>query len=266
MQTLNKPANLYQNHNSNLPSVQIKGYKVFTGNLEQLSLSEKTIINTINQNAYCVAEWDDLFKESLEHSDILLPDGIGVLLAAKFLLGERIHKIAGYDLHKFLLKKLNETHGSCFYLGSSEATLKIIKARANREYPNVKVGSFSPPYKPVFSEEDNKIMIQEVNNFKPDVLFIGMTAPKQENWVHVHKNQLDANIICSIGAAFDFYAETIKRPSEAWRKLGLEWFARLIREPKRMSRRYLYNGPIFLYMLLKLKFKALFNKSVLQTA
>lgn len=248
-------------NDSKLPSINLNGYKIFSGNLTQISFSEKTIINTINQNAYCVAEIEDnLFKESLQSSDILLPDGIGVVIAVRFLFGIKLKKIAGYNLHEYLLKQLNQKGGSCFYLGSSESNLQKINNRLQREFPNIRVGSFSPPYKAVFSEEDNRQMLSIINAFKPDVLFIGMTAPKQENWVHTHKQKIDANLICSIGAAFDFFAGTIKRPSKTWRKLGLEWFIRLIREPKRMKRRYLYYGPIFIFILIKLKLKMLFNR------
>jgi N-acetylglucosaminyldiphosphoundecaprenol N-acetyl-beta-D-mannosaminyltransferase len=74
-----------------------------------------------------------------------------------------------------------------------------------------------------------------------------MTAPKQEKWVFEHKKKLNAKVICSIGAVFDFYAGTVKRPNKIWRNLGLEWLGRLLREPKRMWKRYLYYGPIFLY-------------------
>ncbi|MDQ1141174.1 WecB/TagA/CpsF family glycosyltransferase [Pedobacter agri] len=98
-------------------------------------------------------------------------------------------------------------------------------------------------------------MIEAVNNFKPDVLFVGMTAPKQEKWAHQHKDELDAGFICPVGAVFDFYAGNTPRPSDFWVNLGLEWFIRLLNEPKRMWRRYLYNGPVFAFMMIKQKFR-----------
>ena len=97
-------------------------------------------------------------------------------------------------------------------------------------------------------------MIDAVNEFKPDVLFVGMTAPKQEVWTYLNKDRLNAGAICAIGAVFDFYAGTISRPSVFWQYLGLEWFGRLLREPKRMYKRYLICGPLFLLMLLKTKY------------
>ena len=92
--------------------------------------------------------------------------------------------------------------------------------------------------------------INIVNEFKPNVLFIGMTAPKQEKWAYEHKDKLHAHIICTVGAVFDFYAGTVKRPHKIWIKLGLEWLGRLVKEPKRLYKRYLYYGPIFTYRLL----------------
>ncbi|MRI02598.1 WecB/TagA/CpsF family glycosyltransferase [Kriegella sp. EG-1] len=231
------------------------GYQVFNGELAEAFSQQKTLVSTINQYSYCIAEEDLEFKKALEQSEILLPDGIGIVVAAKLLYGKKIKKIAGADLHDFLLKKLNNNQGSCFYLGSSEKTLSLIQSRISKDYPNIRTGFYSPPYKNKFSAEDNAKMIAAVNDFKPDVLFVGMTAPKQEKWSFAHKNELDTTIICSIGAVFDFYAGTLKRPNKVWVNLGLEWLGRLIKEPKRMWKRYIYYGVVFLKYLIKAFFK-----------
>ncbi|MGJ8735326.1 WecB/TagA/CpsF family glycosyltransferase [Zobellia laminariae] len=229
----------------NKSKVDCLGYSIFDGTLNQLPKLEKTLIGTINQYSYCIAEEDPDFKEALMQSDVLIPDGIGIVLASKFLYGKKIKKIAGADIHEFLLEKLNREGGSCFYLGSSKDTLSKIKKRISIEYPNISIGTYSPPFKPAFSLEENAKMLEEVNQFKPDVLFVGMTAPKQEKWSYTNKEFLNAKTICSIGAVFDFYAGTIERPSEIWINLGLEWLGRLLKEPKRMWKRYLYYGVIF---------------------
>jgi len=236
------------------------GYPVFTGTLDSLPPNQKVVINTINQYSYCIAEQNPEFKKSLEDSDILLPDGIGIVIAAKLLEKEKIKKITGADLHSFLLEKLNREGSSCFYLGASEETLQKIENKLKIEYPNIKVGSYSPPFKDQFSEEDNKAMIDQVNHFKPEVLFVGMTAPKQEKWAYAHKDQLDSRIICSIGAVFDFYAGTVKRPNNIWISLGLEWLGRLVKEPKRLWKRYIYYGVIFGFYLFKEKINSLFKR------
>ena len=171
-------------------------------------------------------------------SDILLPDGIGIVAALKFLTGKKVKKITGSDIHQFLLNKIKQNGGRCFYLGSSEETLAKIQRRLSMDFPTVKVAFYSPPYKKQFNEAENRRILEAVNSFKPDVLFIGMTAPKQEKWAYANKEQLDARVICSIGAVFDFYAGTIKRPDKIWINLGLEWLGRLMKEPERMWKRY----------------------------
>ncbi len=221
-------------------------YKLFGGNLSSIYKGRKLVINTINQYSYCIAEKDEAFKNALKSSDILLPDGIGIVWTSLLFNNNKIQKIAGADLHDFLLNKLNRDHGKCFYLGSSVATLKKIKERLNREYPYITFSSFSPPFKEEFSDAENIEMIEKVNEFKPDVLFVGMTAPKQEKWVYGNKEFLDAKIICSIGAVFDFYAGTIKRPNKFFINVGFEWLGRFVAEPRRMWKRYFYYGPVFL--------------------
>ncbi len=243
----------------NCNTVQLFDYHVFISDLGQLETNSKTLINTINPYSFVIAERDSLFKDALLDSDVLLPDGVGIVLASKVLANKKIKKIAGADLHQYLLTKLNKEGGKCFYLGSSESTLQKIKARVSVEYPAIKVGSYSPPFASHFNAAENAEMINAVNEFKPDVLFVGMTAPKQEKWAYVNKDQIDAQIICSIGAVFDFYAGTVNRPGKIWINMGLEWFIRLLKEPKRMWKRTVYYAPIFVYFLFQEKTKQFIN-------
>jgi N-acetylglucosaminyldiphosphoundecaprenol N-acetyl-beta-D-mannosaminyltransferase len=222
--------------------------------ISDLMLENKTIVvNTINPHCYCETKNDPLYREALQQSDILIPDGIGIVWAAKFLAGKKIERIAGADLHRHLLSKVNKTGGKVFYLGSALSTLQKIEARVKAEYPLVKVAVYSPPYKPEFTEEENQAMVQAVNTFKPDVLFVGMTAPKQEKWSYKHKDLLNAKIIASVGAVFDFYAGTVKRPGKFWQKMGMEWFPRLLREPRRLWRRNFVSTPCFIWDVFKAK-------------
>ncbi len=229
-------------------------YPIFCGSLEQLPKGSQLVVNTINQYSYCIAEKDTEFKEALTKGTVLLPDGIGIVFASKWIHRIKIRKIAGADLHVFLLKKLNREKGSCFYMGSSNHTLSKIRERVALEYPNIKLEVYSPPFKATFSERENSEIIEAVNSFKPDVLFVGMTAPKQEKWSYINRGGLNAGMICSIGAVFDFYAGTTKRPHKIWIALGLEWFGRLLKEPGRMWKRYIFYGIIFISYLIRAKF------------
>lgn len=222
------------------------GYPMFKGQLFEILLKGKTIINTLNQYSFCLAEEDKMFKRALMSSDVLLPDGISIVLSAKFLTGNNLTKIAGADLHEFALKYLNNVYGSCFYLGSKQETIEAIMVKIGEEFPNVTSGGYSPPFKDQFTEEDNELMFQKINEFGPDVLFVGMTAPKQEKWVFQNKDKIQATYICSIGAVFDFYSGKLERPNKIWIKYGLEWFIRFIKEPRRLWRRYFLYGAIYL--------------------
>jgi N-acetylglucosaminyldiphosphoundecaprenol N-acetyl-beta-D-mannosaminyltransferase len=244
-----------------LPTVKCMDYPLFSGILGDVPVNGKIVINTINQYSYCIAEKDPEFKLALMESDVLLPDGIGMVLATKLLTRSKIKKIAGADLHLHLLKMLDETGGSCFYLGSSNETLLKIKDRIRLEHPNIRVESYSPPYTSAFTTTDTTIMVDAVNQFNPDVLFVGITAPRQEKWITLNKDRLNTHVIGSIGAVFDFYAGTINRPGQIWINMGLEWFVRFIHEPKRMWKRYFYYGPSFILTLFNKTVKKTFNIS-----
>ncbi|MUH38103.1 glycosyltransferase [Zobellia amurskyensis] len=231
-------------------NLEVLGYPVFNGKLETVDWSApKLMVNTINQYSYCIAHEDAAFEKALKDSDILLPDGVGIVWAAKWFKKERVQKIAGADIHEFLLQYLQQTGGRCFYMGSSNEVLEKIKKRASQEYPNVAVGTHSPPYKPDFTPEDNAKIMNAINQFSPDVVFVGMTAPKQEKWVNQNGALIEKGVVCSIGAVFDFYAGTVQRPGKVWQNLGLEWLGRFVKEPKRMWKRYFYYGGVFAYHL-----------------
>lgn len=237
--------------------VSLMGYDVFNDELSSINImnSNKQIINTINPHSYVTAKTDDIFKEALLASDTLIPDGSGIVIAAKQIHDIKINKIAGADLHLYLLSELDKYSGTVFYMGAAPNTLVKIKEKLAKDFPNIKVGTYSPPYKDNFSDDDNQVIIEQINSFSPDVLFIGMTAPKQEKWLYQHREQLNFKISSSIGAVFDFYAGTIVRPSRFWIDMHLEWLPRLLKEPKRLWRRNFVSTPVFLFDLIKQKFK-----------
>jgi N-acetylglucosaminyldiphosphoundecaprenol N-acetyl-beta-D-mannosaminyltransferase len=234
-------------------SFLIRKSSLFSQNLETIP-DQKLLISTLNAYCYNIAQKDKEYSEVLYKSDILLPDGVSVVLAAHLLTGKKLKKIAGEDLFFYEMRRLDKIGGSCFFLGSSESTLESIINRARSEFPSVTVQKFSPPFKPEFTRDDNKIMVDRINEFKPDVLFIGMTAPKQEKWAANHLSELNVKHICCIGAVFDFYAGTIKRAPKLVIDLGMEWFFRLVKEPRRMWRRYVLGNPEFIWLIIKEKY------------
>lgn len=213
----------------------------------------KVLINTINAHSYNVARKDKLFAEALTKGDYLIPDGMSVVKACKWLHAKSQPKerIAGADLFEFEMNKLNSKGGTAMFMGSSEKTLAKIVQQAAKVYPNLKVVTYSPPYKPEFNDEDNKAIINAINTANPDLLWIGMTAPKQEKWTYSHWNDLHIHChVGTIGAVFDFFAGNTKRAPQWWQEHGLEWLYRLIKEPRRMWRRYIIGNTVFLWHML----------------
>lgn len=226
----------------------------------------KVLINTINAHSFNTALKDKLFAEALdtrvrpagateeEFRKVLIPDGASIVWACKWLKAKSHPKMrcAGWDLFAFEMKKLNAKGGKVMFMGSSNKVLARIVEKAAKVYPNLKVVTYSPPYKPEFSDEDNAAIVRAINDANPDLLWIGMTAPKQEKWTYAHWQELDIHChVGTIGAVFDFFAGTYKRAPQWWQEHSLEWFYRLVKEPRRMWRRYVLGNPLFVWNIIK---------------
>ncbi len=210
----------------------------------------KVLINTINAHSFNTAQKDDLFAEALKNGDYLIPDGAGIVKACRWLRckSQPRERVAGWDLFEFEMGRLDARGGRCMFMGSSPKVLALIVERAKAVYPNIEVVTYSPPYKPEFTEEDNEAIIRAINVADPDLLWIGMTAPKQEKWTYAHWNELDIHChVGTIGAVFDFFAGTYRRAPQWWQDHSLEWLYRLLKEPRRMWRRYVIGNPLFLW-------------------
>ena len=244
---------------------RLKTLTILGSKTELASLPEgKLLINTVNAHSFNTAKKDRLFADALTNGDVLIPDGVSIVKACKWIKAKSQPKerIAGWDLFSFEMEKLereseelrtkSEESKIVMFMGSSQKVLDLIVKCAAVVYPHLKVVTYSPPYKPEFSDEDNKAIIDAINAANPDLLWIGMTAPKQEKWTYSHWNEL--NIHChvgTIGAVFDFFAGTVERAPIWWQEHGLEWLYRLLKEPKRMWRRYIIGNTLFLWNLVK---------------
>jgi N-acetylglucosaminyldiphosphoundecaprenol N-acetyl-beta-D-mannosaminyltransferase len=216
--------------------VNCLGFNVFPGNLQEITLSkENKILNTISPISYGISTRDKLFRQALKSSDILVLDGVYFGLSSLFLHGRIMTVNQGPDVFYHFMKRMNAVHGKVFLLGASNSTLEKMKLRALVDYPNAEVSFFSPPYKDEFTDEDNRIMLEKINSFEPDILFVSMTCPKQEKWAFKNKNNIKACLTCDIGAVFDWYAG-IKPIAPIWWKLRLAWLKRLIDRPEMIKR------------------------------
>lgn len=231
--------------------LKLKDIKIVESKKELEALPEgKLLINTINAHSYNTALKDAFFAEALMKGDALIPDGASIVMACRKLKAKSqpTERIAGWDLFTMEMERLNQKGGTCFFMGSSEKVLKLIREKAKTVYPNIRIETYSPPYKPEFSEEENRAILEAINRANPDLLWIGMTAPKQEKWAYRHWNELDIHCHCgTIGAVFDFFAGTMERAPLWWQEHSLEWLYRLLKEPKRMWRRYIIGNTLFIW-------------------
>ncbi|MCG6533984.1 MAG: WecB/TagA/CpsF family glycosyltransferase [Syntrophales bacterium LBB04] len=211
-----------------------------------------------NPHSYAMALQDETFTRALKSADVLIPDGTGIVLASRLLGGTIKARVTGSDVFAGLHKRMNAAGGmSVFFLGSTEETLLLMRQRMARDYPNVQVaGTYSPPFTAEFSDADNNMMIEAINKARPDVLWVGMTAPKQEKFIFENRLRLEVNFAAAVGGVFDFFAGTIRRNVGSWfLSHGLEWLPRLMQEPRRLWKRTFVSAPLFLLHVLKQRFK-----------
>ncbi|KJR97820.1 MAG: N-acetylglucosaminyldiphospho-UDP N-acetyl-beta-D-mannosaminyltransferase [Desulfobulbaceae bacterium BRH_c16a] len=209
-----------------------------------------------NPHSLVQARKDKKFRKALLASNLTTPDGVGIVIASRILGGRVYERVTGSDIFWGLSEKLNTAGAKSYYfLGSTKLTLDKIQKKLAIDYPNIIfAGSYSPPYKEEFSEQDNDLMVEAINSASPDVLWVGMTAPKQEKWIYQNRARLNVKFIGAIGAVFDFYVGNVKRSHPVFQKMGLEWLPRLLQEPRRLFKRNFVSSPLFLYLVLKQRF------------
>lgn len=204
-----------------------------------------------NPHSLVVAQSDPSFQFALTQANLVVADGIGVSVMAR-LVGVQIGpRITGTDYFQAVLGALQQRGGGrVFFFGSSQRVLDLIAKRFASDFPSlILCGMLSPPFGS-WSDEQNRRMVQLINDAKPDVLWVGMTAPKQEKWVEENRHNLTAPVIGSIGAVFDFYAGTYARAPQWVCHIGLEWAYRFLLEPRRMWQRNCVSAPKFLWLVL----------------
>lgn len=234
------------------------GFKVYSDELSKIPLrnGQCRVINTISPNSYGITTRDEEFKKALRNTDYLVLDGVYFAFSSLLLQGKNIKANQGPDVFYHFMNRLGEEGGKVFFLGSTQETLDRMSERTARDYSGIVFDTYSPPFKAEFSEAENKEMTSLVNAFKPDVLFVGMTCPKQEKWAIKHVQELNAGLVVCIGNVFDWYAGTQKAIHPFWFKIKLGWLVRIFLRPE-VFRRNIGNQMKFFWhvILIFLKFK-----------
>lgn len=187
---------------------------------------------------------------SVNSADLATPDGMAVVWIGGMRGHKTIRRVYGPELMQRICEISAKKGYRNYLFGSSQDVLEKLNVRLNKAYPGLSIsGSFSPPFRKLSKEEDDKI-VSDINSSGSDIVWIGLGSPKQDLWMYEHRGRINAPVIVGVGAAFDFLAGT-KLQAPSWiRNNGFEWLFRLITEPRRLWRRYLLDYPAFVYYLL----------------
>ncbi|MFS0821577.1 WecB/TagA/CpsF family glycosyltransferase [Bacillus sp. 1P02SD] len=221
---------------------------------------KKTYLVTCNVDHIMNVQKDSKFREIYNNADLIVADGVPVVWASKLLGNPLKEKISGSDIIPKLANKLVEKNYSLFFLGADEGVAAKAAENLKENYPKIKVvGTYSPSYGFEKNEGEIKRIIEMINNSKPDLLFVGVGSPKQEKWIYKYYQDLQVPVSIGVGATFDFLAGNVKRAPLFMQKSGLEWFWRLIQEPKRLWKRYLVNDSKFIILFINELIKKMFK-------
>lgn len=195
---------------------------------------------------------------SVNFADLVTPDGMPVVWLGRLLGHKNIRRVYGPELMQKICAVSEKKKYKNYFYGSSPDVLSKLKEKLKRQYSGLIIsGSFSPPFRPLTEEEDKKI-VEEINNCAPDILWVGLGSPKQDLWMYEHRQRINAPVMVGVGAAFDFLAGT-KPQAPPWvRDNGFEWLFRLLTEPNRLWRRYLVSSSLFIYYVIIEFFKKRF--------
>lgn len=209
---------------------------------------EKKHIVFVNALKVYLADKDAEFRKAILESDFALADGMPIVWVSRLFKKDIPERICGTDLFELLLKECEVRYKSVFFLGSKdEILIKMIEVIKNK-YPKLKIAGYRNGY---FLPSDDEIIVSDINTSGADILFIGISSPKKEMWAYKYKVQIDVPVIIGVGGSFDVLAGVISRAPKWMQKMGLEWFYRIIMEPRRMLLRYLKTNLYFVFVVLR---------------
>lgn len=206
---------------------------------DQIEKQQKSLIVAINPEKIIKAKEDPALKTLLNNAEFQIPDGIGVILASKIQKGQITSRVTGVDMMLRLCEEAALRKKHVFLYGGKPGIAEQAAKKLQDLYPSIQIVGTQDGY-----EKDNQKVVDKINEAKPDLLFVAMGSPKQENWINANRDQLHPTIYQGVGGSFDVLAGNVKRAPKSFQKFGMEWFYRLIKEPHRIKRQIAL--PLFL--------------------
>lgn len=203
------------------------------------------------------AQHDPAFKTVLNEAGMVVSDGMPLVWAGRRNGFEMARRVYGPELMLTFCRQTAEKGYKHYFYGGASDVPEDLARHLSRQYPGIRIaGCYSPPFRPLTAEEDRKI-VKDINASGADILWVGLSTPKQEKWMYEHRDKLNVPVLMGVGAAFDLNTGRLRQAPRWMREHGLEWFFRLMMEPRRLWRRYLVYGSEFAWNvsleMLKLK-------------
>lgn len=237
-----------------IPTCNIMGVNIAAINMDWLLKYLKKNLWEIKGDYICVSNvhttitsYEDESYCLIQNSGLMaIPDGGPLSTIGQKRGYKNMERTTGPSLMGEIFKISVENGYRHYFYGSKEETLKQLQQKLEEHYPRIQIaGMYSPPFR-ALTEDEDKTVIEKINETKPDFVWIGLGAPKQEKWMAAHQGKING-LMLGVGAGFDYYAENIKRAPKWMQKSNLEWLYRLIQDPKRLFKRYLYTNSKFIW-------------------
>lgn len=207
-------------------------------------------------NCLLWAKENEKLREIYNSADLTLCDGVPLLWAAGILKDRLKGRVTGLDLLPQYIEECYRRNYSMFFLGAKEGVAEALKRKYEALYPGIQIkGTYSPPFADKFSDEENQKICAMVNQASPDILWVSLTAPKQDYWIYDHFQSLNTRIAIGVGGAFEVSLGSIKRAPVFMQRNGLEWLYRFSKEPRRLFRRYILEAPRFIPLVFQQRFR-----------
>lgn len=198
-----------------------------------LSDGGQHIVCTPNPEIVMEAQHDRELMEILKASDLVVPDGIGVVWASKYSEIKLKERVAGYDLTQAVFHKMKDTKETVYFFGGAPGVAAAAAKKMMKQHEGLKIAGTHNGY---FNEKEEKKIIDDIKSHSPSILLVGLGAPKQEKWIYDNLRFTGAKVCIGVGGSFDAMAGTVKRAPKLFQKLNLEWFYRLVTQPTRLKR------------------------------
>jgi N-acetylglucosaminyldiphosphoundecaprenol N-acetyl-beta-D-mannosaminyltransferase len=239
-------------------TVNILGVPIAAINMDQAACQieewirnkQNIFITVTGVHGIMESQYDEEVKEIHKKAAMCVPDGMPTVWIGKFYGHRDMKRVYGPDLMLEIMKRSIESGYTHFFYGGKPGVTELLKKRLVARFPGLKiVGVFSPPFRQLSEGEENQLQIL-IDKLSPDIIWVGLSTPKQERWMAAHLKKLNTRVMIGVGAAFDFHAGLVKQAPRWIQRSGLEWLFRVYQEPGRLWKRYMKNNPLFVIKIL----------------